>query len=262
MNISTKETIPIEIDNSGYYLCEGIWLEYLTKTLEDQNDPNQKMLNITDLNDQILILEREISEWLFHPIKTLMDEDDKMTSFKPFKNAIFILFGIFAYIEKIQRYRDGKSSPKKNENKIGFLQRFFCKNMNIKSNNNPSRILEDGFLRIFPSIKRKKLNNILEETRHKIMHTGMIGDKVLLNYEFLEAIKYHGTKKQINSIEINPKKALDLIQIDFKNYLIELRENRNKSLIENFQNVFNENYGDEIAQLEKQNNSPNQRRRI
>lgn len=257
MNTSTEKIGPMEIDTSGYYLCEGIWLNHSTKRLIDEYNPNQKALNITDLNDQILILEREVKEWLIHPIKTLLYEDENnTTSFKPFKNAIFILFGIFAYIEKIQRYRDGKFSPK---NKIGILQRFFCKNMNPKNNNNPSRILEDGFLRIFPVEKGKKLKNILAVTRNKIMHTGMIGDRVLLNYEFSRAIKYHGVNNRIDSIEINPKKAFDVIKIDFDNYLKELRANSNKSLIENFQNVFNEDYGDEIAKLEKQKNLPNER---
>lgn len=257
MNDLSKETESTKIDDSGYFLCEGIWFNKFEKTLVDQKDPILIPLNITDLNDQILILEREVSEWLFHPMITLMNEDDNnTTSFKPFKNAIFILFGIFAYIEKIQRYRDGKSSP---NNKLGILQRFFCKNMNPKNNNNPSRILEDGFLRIFPDEKGKKLKNILAVTRNKMMHTGMIGDKVLLNYKFLGAIKYDGTNTQINSIEINPKNAFDIIKIDFDNYLKELRTNSNKSQIENFQNVFNEVYEDEIGKLKKQNNLQDER---
>lgn len=237
MNTSTEKIGSMEIDTSGYYLCEGIWLKHSTKRLIDENNPNQKTLNITDLNDQILILEREVSEWIFHPMITLISEDyHNQSSFKPFKNAIFILFGIFSYIEKMQRYKIG--NPYKT------------------NDTNATNILCEGFQKIFniEMYSKKKIKKILEATRHTMMHQGMVGNNVLLNYAFDFDIEYNQ-----NIININPKRVLEKIAKDFDEYIEELKHGRNNPLIENFQNVFNDVYGDEITKLEKQNNSPDER---
>ena len=81
-----------------YYLCEGIYLkannELKKKELIDEENPN-KPLVITNINDKITIFEREIKQWIIHPMWTLLrddliiDENNNATGFKykPFQHS-------------------------------------------------------------------------------------------------------------------------------------------------------------------------------
>jgi hypothetical protein len=215
------------IDTSGYYLCEGIWLDPVNKTLNDRKNGNNP-LDIRNISSKILIFEREISEWLFHPMITLMsDDNDNTTLFKPFKNGIFILFGSFTYIEKMQRYRDGE--PYKTSKK------------------SPSVIIKDGFKRIFTNIQSGScIDKILAPTRHTLMHEGMVGDDVLLNYGFNFDIQYNAGK-----VNINPIETLKTLRKDFDNYIEELKQGEDSQLVDNFKKVFDEIYNSEIKSLLK-----------
>ena len=83
-----------------YYLCEGIYLKannkLKKKELIDENN-SDKSLDITNIDDKITIFEREVKQWIIHPMWTLLrddfiiDENNKATDFKykPFKNSIF-----------------------------------------------------------------------------------------------------------------------------------------------------------------------------
>ena len=219
-----------------YYLCEGIYLKANEKDLIDERK-NGEQLDITKIEDKITIFEREVKEWIIHPMWTLLsddliiDENNNATGFKykPFKNAIFVLFGIFSYLEKMQRYHD---KTKKDE-KI----------------DESAKTLSQGIERIFPNLKYIDIINILKETRNQIMHTGMIGDGVLLNYIYEKEIEYIPKTKEI---KINPYKILKTIQKDFEDYIQKLKEPKNeddKKLIENFKKVFNSYYNDEINHL-------------
>lgn len=224
----------------NYYLCEGIYLkannELKKKELIDEENPN-KPLVITNINDKITIFEREVKQWIIHPMWTLLrddfiiDENNKATDFKykPFKNAIFILFGIFSYLEKMQRYHE---SIKKNDLKNGSTD-----------------ILCRGIKRIFTSLNCDIQRNIINETRNQMMHTGMIGDGVLLNYIYEKEIEYI---PQNNEIKINPNKMLEAIEKDFEDYIQKLKapkDEKNTLLIKNFKKVFNSYYSDEINYL-------------
>lgn len=82
-----------------------------------------------------------------------------------------------------------------------------------------------------------------------MMHTGIIGDGVLLNYSYKKDIDYNPKTKEI---KINPYKMLKAIEEDFENYIQKLKEPKNennKKLIENFKKVFNSYYNDEITHL-------------
>lgn len=184
-----------------YYLCEGIYLKANEKELIDERKCNKKLHIDTNNNDKITVFEREVKEWIIHPINTLIYDDIKKIKtikdssgnkikivhykYKPFKNAIAILFSAFSYIEKIQRYYKGEP--------------FIDGNKNISS----TTLLGEGLKRIFnnlQSINDDDLKDILKKTRHSMMHYGMIGNSVLLNYlhkDFDEAIKYDSTTKNI-----------------------------------------------------------------
>ena len=83
------------------------------------------------------------------------------------------------------------------------------------------------------------------------MHTGNIGDKVLLNYDYenLNAVEYISSNKTFGKIELNPSKMLEEIKIDFQNYLKELIDPTKTELRKNFEIVFDKIYKDEIKFL-------------
>lgn len=85
----------MSIITEDYYLCEGIELKAKEKLIDGNN--NDKLLEIRNINDKITIFEREVKQWIIHPMWTLLrddliiDENNNATGFKykPFKNAIF-----------------------------------------------------------------------------------------------------------------------------------------------------------------------------
>lgn len=222
--------------NEDYYLCEGIWYSKEKNRLIDHKNDN-KELDITNIDDQIKIFEREVLEWTFHPIKTLLDEDKKNKEcYKPFKNSIFVLYGIFSYLEKIERYKIGK---------------------NFKDRDKSTKILSNSFEKIFKNntltYSKLEIASILKKTRHSLMHLGNVGDKVLINsdYENNSAIQYIGSNKNVDKIEINPYKALIVIAQDFKAYIDILKSNEDQTSRTNFKKVFEHIYKEEIENLSK-----------
>ena len=228
---NNKEGNPEE----SFYLCESIWLDRDKKMLIDIEFPSPKLLNINDITDCIVIIEREIKEWLFEPMILLINNDlENKLNYRPFKNSIFVLYGIFSYIEKIQRFREGK---------------FYS-----SGDNNSTKILTQGFKRLFPDNEQndygnQKIGQILKNTRHSLMHFGNIGDKVLINndYENSVPVVYLGSNRKI---EINPLEMIKIIINDFNSYLDELRDENNYKIRENFMKVFKSYYADEISILQ------------
>ncbi|MBL0686445.1 MAG: hypothetical protein JJV95_06590 [Sulfurospirillum sp.] len=224
--------------NEDFYLCEGIWLDKGNKTLTDEDTKHK--LDINNIDDMIIIFKREVEAWLFAPMNQLMNDDkDINSSYRPFKNAIFMLFGIFSYIEKIQRYKDGEPY--------------------ISGDSKSTKILTLGFKNIFGSNKKsefgdKKISTILENTRHTMMHSGNIGDKVLLNYDYANAnaVTYIGSNKNLCKIELNPYSMLLAIAKDFDEYLKNIKDGATRQ--DNFKTVFKSVYSDEIKLLYKREN--------
>ena len=228
-----------------YYLCEGIYLKANEKELIDERKCNKKLHIDTNDNDKITIFEREVKEWILHPLCILLEDDiEKIEKnengcekiihykYKPFKNAIAILFNVFAYIEKIQRYYNGTPF--------------------INGDRNSTALLVEGLKRIFNNLQNVNdddLKDILKKTRHSMMHYGMIGDSVLLNYlheDFDEAIKYDSTTK---NIKISPYHLYNSILKDFENFIKLLKTPTETILLSNFNIVFKKVYEDEINHL-------------
>ncbi len=222
--------------NESYYLCEGIWFDKNQNKLVDKRD-NNKELDITKIDDKVLIFEREVHEWMFFPMFLLLNDDtNNKAKYMPFKNAIFLLYGIFSYLEKIQRYRTGEPYQSNDTNATSLLCKSFQNIFQDENSNNYGMA---------------KISKILEVTRHSLMHFCSIGDRVLLNqdYENSNAIKYIGSNNRIDKIEINPKKMLCTIWDDFDKYLKCVKDTQNKTEQDNFEKVFDVIYKDEIEQL-------------
>ncbi len=168
------------IDES-YYICEGLWLDKKSKQLIDKNN-NDEIINIEEFESKIYIFKQEIEAWIFHPMEILLNDDKNNKSiYKPFKNSIFILHGIFSYLEKIERYKIGKNYD--------------------ENNSQSTKILIDSFQKIFKkdgkNYGKEKIENILNATRNSLAHTGNIGDKVLINNDYgnSNAVEYIENKK-------------------------------------------------------------------
>ncbi|MBP7783528.1 MAG: hypothetical protein KA040_00360 [Aliarcobacter sp.] len=96
-------------ENESYYLCEGLWLDKDKRLLIDENRDNED-ININDFESKIYIFIQEIKEWTFYSMDILLNDDkNNKSKYKPFKNSIFVLYGIFSYLEKIERYKSGKN---------------------------------------------------------------------------------------------------------------------------------------------------------
>jgi hypothetical protein len=222
--------------NESYYLCEGLWLDKKEKKLIDRNNEDKK-ININNIENKIYIFSLEIKEWIFHPMNILLDNDkNNKSEYKPFKNSIFVLYGIFSYLEKIERYKSG-ATYKENDSKS-------------------TKILTFSFKKIFKTKEDKiygndKIENILNTTRNSLMHTGNIGEKILINNDYLNInpVEYIGSNKELRKIELNPTKMFEKIKEDFNNYLEKLNNSNEKELRKYFEKVFNNIYSDEIKFL-------------
>ena len=221
--------------NESYYLCEGLWLDKESKQLIDKNK-NDAIIDIKEFENKVYIFIQEVKEWIFHPMDILLNDDKNNKSiYKPFKNSIFILHGVFSYLEKIERYKIGRNYD--------------------ENNSQSTKILMDSFQKIFKQNNKdyckKKIENILNATRNSLAHTGNIGDKVLVNYDYenSNAVEYIGSNKELEKVELNQSKMIEEIKIDFQNYLKKLVNSNETELRENFEKVFDKIYEEEINYL-------------
>ena len=216
-----------------YYLVVNMLFKPQERTIIDEKDGLNNTVKINTIEGKKAIFQREVEEWLLKPMEKLLDEDivELRNGYnnKPFTNAIFVLFGLFVYIEKMELYR-GNGTP----NDRGSTQR-----------------LVDGVKRIFNNLSLypdKGIKHILERSRHNLMHQAMIGDDILLNYgfghnDFEHAIDIIGEGKN-QEIRINPKKMYDKIYDDFTGYLTLIDDD--EDIKDKFIIFFDTVYKDEI----------------
>ncbi len=228
--------------STKYELCLNIELDIDNRALEYAKDANSKtVLDITSIDSKIFIFQQEVRQWLFESIRTLIDKDIKFITNSPlpvsFKHGIFILFGIFSYIEKMQKYR-GDQCPNGNN---------FCSGYLVK--NGIKRIFADE--PTIMSLGDSELQDIVKKTRNSLMHEAMIGDDVLLNYssdEFIAPISIHKSDNEIE-IRIAPILIFQKICQDFDNYIEILSNGEDENLRNKFIEKFNAIYQKEIEIL-------------
>ena len=159
-------------------------------------------LNLNDIDTKIKIYEDRVKEW-FLEIADRLKRDNE---------AGFVILSIaVSYIEGNQQFREGKGSN-------GRSQEFFIRGMRRIFNkiNVPERILKDYYKQI----------------RCGLFHDGITKENVIISGEFQDPLRH------INGIiRINPHKFLDKVKEDFRNYIIELENN--KTLLDNFEKRFN-----------------------
>ncbi len=228
--------------SSSYELCLNIEIDTNNKTLFYIIDKNKKIpLDITNIESKIIIFEQEVKGWLFQSIEELLNKDiefiQNSTHKVSFKHGIFILFGIFAYMEKMQLYR-GDLCPG---------SQIFCSGHLIK--NGIKRLFSDEVT--IAELSEDELKKVVIKTRNNLMHEAMIGDDVLLNYSsenFISPISIHKNDNQ-TEIRIAPIPIFKKIHQDFDNYLEILRNSEDEDLKNKFIEKFDNVYKQEIDML-------------
>lgn len=206
--------------SDDYYLVVDMEFIISEKKIFDRRNNNEE-IDITSFEGKKKIFKREVKEWLFHPMKKLLEEDIEEFKgeykYRPFRNSIFILFGLFAYIEKMELYR-GNGVP---------------------DDRRSTQRLVDGVKRIFENLSNRNDNDIreiLKRSRHNLMHQAMIEDDILVNLglmqdksgdvylndnlfgKAIDIVSENGEQEfRINSIRMYKR-----ITEDFDNYLTEI----------------------------------------
>lgn len=161
-------------------------------------------LNPDDIDDKIIIYQRQVEEWFLNCAISLCHR----------KNNNFVVVMIAtSYIEGVEQYRNGRLS-----------------------NDQSRQCFSNGVRRIFgmKNVSNGQLNMLYKHLRCGLFHNGMSGDAVVLSRNFNSALSFsiRGT------IDINPKLFLNAVVQDFNQYIIDLRNQNNTELRDNFDAMF------------------------
>lgn len=116
----------------------------------------------------------------------------------------------------------------------------FYRGQNSKNTSKP--FFRDSFKAIFP-IKSDNIelidlavNELYDQMRNGLFHTGMIREKIILSGEFTYPIQFYfdQTSEKVIRIEVNPHKMLDGIEDHLSHYAMRLRDPEEQQLRESF----------------------------
>lgn len=162
-------------------------------------------LNPNDVDDKIIIYERQVKGWFLNRASKLLQGD---------YNGFIILMISISYIEGVEQYRQGIDSRGRSRN-------FFI----------------SGLRRIFNlhTITNNVLNDFYSQVRCGLFHTGMTQSKVIISKELERPIDFSVP----DVIKINPKKFLNKVHRDFRAFINILKDNNNITERNNFDTMFN-----------------------
>lgn len=176
--------------------------------IDEQNNCNR--LNPTNLNDKILIYERQVKGWFLDCAKKLNIESDD--------NDFVVLMICMSYIEGVIQYKKGESSYQKS--KIMFI---------------------DSLRDIYPNenYSRDDLERLYSQSRCGLFHNGMVSSDIILKNDFSKAIEINNiTISGSDDIKINPSKLLADITNHFNRYILELKNSNNLDLRNKFNTMY------------------------
>ena len=167
-----------------------------------------------DLDGKIIIYEDRVKGWFLDHAKTLIKE----------QHADFVVLMICtSHLEGNQQFKEGQSS------KIG-----------------SSEVIKRALKSIFsiPEEKDSILDLFVNEVRNGFFHEGMTRNFVSINRNFEQPISI--SEDFGGMIKINPILFLWVIEEDFKEYIINLRNLNNEELRENFEKQWEERHKIEV----------------
>jgi len=157
-------------------------------------------LNPRDIDDKIVIFERQVKGWFLDIAKLLQTFDQG--------DFVILMIGC-SYVEGIEQTIEGVSS--KNKSNKCFIR---------------------GFKRIFGHGEEynQKIGLFYDQVRNGLFHNGMTKNKVTLNRNLEEIVAFI----KDDEIKVNPRKFLEKIEQHFQEYIIQLKNPANADLRKNF----------------------------
>lgn len=158
--------------------------------LNDRYEPyvfderNGNALNARNINDKIVIYERQVFDWFLNPARNLIRYRNRNKGF-------IVLMICLSYIEGVEQYRQGQDSN-------GQSRRFFI----------------DSMERIYPNTyNQQDIGDLYREARCGLFHNGMVKGRIIINNNFPVSLTFNN-----GDIEISPSKLLRDIRTDFQSY--------------------------------------------
>lgn len=197
--------MPKKLRNDPIYIAPDIYArlnnEYYPRAIDERNN---RELDLLEIEDKILIYERQVQEWFLNKAKALI---------KRREYDFVVMMIATAYIEGVEQYRHGESSEGKSK-----------------------KTFREGVKRIFElgGADNQKIDNLYAHLRCGLFHNGMSGDLIVLNRKLREPIVFMDD----GIIKINPVRFLDTVVNDFSNYIHELNFAEDEELRRNFDRMF------------------------
>lgn len=189
---------------------EGMWIYIapgIKATLQGGvalvcDERNDTELDLTRIEDKIIIYERQVKEW-FLDIANNLNGDSA---------GFVVLMVATSYIESVQQNYEGKSSQ--GGSKTCFVR---------------------GFKRIVdPSADDKNIKSFYNQVRNGLFHNGMTKSKVIIETHDSIAVDFSDP----DIIKIDPHLLIKQIYSDFKNYITKLNDINEMELRRKFDRSF------------------------
>lgn len=163
--------------------------------LDEEDNPvvfdekNNQQLNPRNIDDKIIIYERQVKSWFLSPASNFIKYRNKNKGF-------IVLMICLSYLEGVEQYRQG-----------------------IPSHGNSRNFFVAALERMYPGVHTQhNLREFYSQARCGLFHSGMVQGKIIMNSRFHSSLEFDGL-----DIKVSPKKLLADIENDFNEYLRELR---------------------------------------
>ena len=159
-------------------------------------------LDPTDIDDKIIIYERQVKEWFLKRGTNLLRGEN---------NGFVVLMICLSYFEGVELYKRGV----------------------INGRNQSSFHFRESVNRIYPNrFSEVELNSLYSSARCGLFHAGMVNAPIIISTEYYQPIEFVGQ----DTIKINHKILLQDIKNDFNRYISDLKKDH--LLRQNFDRCF------------------------
>ena len=189
--------------NEDLYIAPDILGKYRSGryiAVDERN--NNRVLEPNDIDNKIIIYERQVKEWFLNRASKLM---------RGKYNGFIVLMICMSYLEGVEQYIQGQSS-----------------------NRNSNRMFRISLERIYPEqFTENNLSRLYNQSRVGLFHDGMVRGDIIISAYFDNPIEFTD-----QDIKINPRRLLIDIKKDFKNYISKLKDVNNIEMRNNFHQMF------------------------
>ncbi len=167
-------------------------------------------LNPQNIDDKILIYERQVKEWFIKPAELLLETLGEAGS------AFIILSVCLSYLEGIQQYIEGKDSKRESKE-------FFTK----------------SFQRVYATagLDDRAVRDVYDEARCGLFYDGMTRSRIVYNLKQNVSFRKTDNKSQ-EMYEFRPRLCLEDMKADFNSYTKELQDPNNITRRDRFDGLY------------------------